>query len=152
MRRGGIRRAVLSALREGPAHGYEVMGRLERRTGGMWRPSPGSIYPMLQMLEDEGLVRASEAGGTRTYTLTEAGEAEAVALAESGPAPFAEPPDEGPLRPLVESMGQLEVAVDAVARAGRTEEVDRAAELIGDTARQLHGLLAGPPTGHDAAQ
>ena len=57
MRRGDIRRAILSALQEGPAHGYGVMRRLEEMSGGLWRPSPGSVYPHLQMLEDEGMVR-----------------------------------------------------------------------------------------------
>ena len=52
MRRGDIRTAVLVALREGPANGYEVMRRLEEMSGGLWRPSPGSVYPHLQMLEE----------------------------------------------------------------------------------------------------
>jgi DNA-binding PadR family transcriptional regulator len=50
MRRGDIRRAILSALQDGPAHGYAVMRRLEEMSGGLWRPSPGSVYPHLQML------------------------------------------------------------------------------------------------------
>jgi len=73
MRRGDIRTAVLLALKDGPAHGYEVMRRLEERSGGIWRPSPGSVYPTLQMLEDEGLVTAEPHEGTRTYELTEIG-------------------------------------------------------------------------------
>ena len=56
MRRGAIRTAMLVALRDEPANGYEVMRRLEEMSGGLWRPSPGSVYPHLQMLEDEGLV------------------------------------------------------------------------------------------------
>ena len=66
MRRGAIRTAILLALREEPAHGYEVMRRLEEMSGGLWRPSPGSVYPHLQMLEDEGLVQSSEVDGSRT--------------------------------------------------------------------------------------
>src|ERR1700735_4256535 len=77
MRRGDVRGEVLSALVDGPAHGYEVIRRLEERSGGRWRPSPGSIYPTLQMLEDAGLVRASEQDGRRTYTLTDDGRSEA---------------------------------------------------------------------------
>ena len=72
-----IRTAILVSLRDEPAHGYEVMRRLEEMSGGLWRPSPGSVYPHLQMLEDEGLVRSSEVDGSRTYTLTDAGRAEA---------------------------------------------------------------------------
>src|SRR5271157_2645531 len=77
MRRGEIRAAILLALREEPAHGYEVMRRLEELSGGLWRPSPGSVYPHLQMLEDEGLVQSADVEGSRTYTLTDTGRAEA---------------------------------------------------------------------------
>ena len=77
MRRGAIRTAILLALREEPAHGYEVMRRLEEMSGGLWRPSPGSVYPHLQMLEDEGLVRSSDVDRSRTYALTDEGRAEA---------------------------------------------------------------------------
>src|SRR6478736_2492046 len=55
MRRGQIRTAILAVLTEGPGHGYDVMQNLEDKTGGAWRPSPGSVYPTLQLLEDEGL-------------------------------------------------------------------------------------------------
>ena len=85
MRRGDIRRAVLSALEDGPAHGYEVMRRLEERSGGIWRPSPGSVYPTLQMLEDEGLVRSRTQDGTRVYELTDAGRAEAEVRRQRAP-------------------------------------------------------------------
>ncbi len=57
-RRGDVRAAVLALLAERPMHGYEMIQELESRTDGMWRPSPGSIYPTLQLLEDEGLVSA----------------------------------------------------------------------------------------------
>src|ERR1700677_3861997 len=85
MPRGAIRTAILAALRDGPANGYEVMRRLEEMSGGLWRPSPGSVYPHLQMLEDEGMVGSSEKEGTRTFHLTEAGVAEA---ADGGPLPW----------------------------------------------------------------
>ena len=75
MPRGAIRTAILVALRDEPGNGYEVMRRLEESSGGLWRPSPGSVYPHLQMLEDEGLVQSSEVDGSRTFTLTEAGRA-----------------------------------------------------------------------------
>ena len=71
MPRGAIRTAILVALRDEPGNGYEVMHRLEESSGGLWRPSPGSVYPHLQMLEDEGLVQSSEVDGSRTFTLTE---------------------------------------------------------------------------------
>ena len=72
-RRGDIRTAVLAALEESPAHGYEIIQRFEEKTAGAWRPSAGSIYPTLQLLEDEGLVRATERDGKKVYELTDEG-------------------------------------------------------------------------------
>src|SRR3954452_4192060 len=90
MRRGDIRTAVLAVLVEEPGHGYEVMQRLETKSEGAWRPSPGSVYPMLQLLEDEGLVRSTERDGKRVFEVTDAGSTEAASRAEeAGGAPGA---------------------------------------------------------------
>src|SRR5918997_943489 len=59
-KRGNTRAVILGLLAERPMHGYEMISELEQRTGGVWRPSPGSIYPTLQMLEEEGLIVADE--------------------------------------------------------------------------------------------
>src|SRR5258708_18256685 len=82
MRRGQIRTALLAVLAEGPGHGYDVMQNLEDKTGGAWRPSPGSVYPTLQLLEDEGLVRSSQRDGKRVFEITEAGRTEPAARIE----------------------------------------------------------------------
>ena len=75
MRRGDIRTAVLAILAEEPGHGYDVIQRLEEKTAGAWRPSPGSVYPTLQLLEDEGLVRSVERDGKRVFEITDQGRA-----------------------------------------------------------------------------
>src|SRR5215831_5958389 len=75
-RRGDVRAAVLALLAERPMHGYEMIKEIEERSGGAWTPSPGSIYPTLQMLEDEGLISGQEIEGKRRFTLTDAGKAE----------------------------------------------------------------------------
>jgi DNA-binding PadR family transcriptional regulator len=72
-RQGEVRLALLSLLQDEPAHGYELMKRLEERSGGMYRASAGTIYPVLQQLEDEGLVRIQEEDGKKVYHLTDAG-------------------------------------------------------------------------------
>ena len=75
-RQGEVRLALLSLLEDEPGHGYELMKRLEQRSGGMYRASAGTIYPVLQQLEDEGLVRIQEEGGKKIYHLTDAGREE----------------------------------------------------------------------------
>src|SRR4051794_41553959 len=73
--RGDVRAALLVLLAEEPRNGYGLMQEIESRSGGVWRPSPGSVYPALQQLEDEGLVRSVESGGRRQYELTDEGRA-----------------------------------------------------------------------------
>ena len=73
VRRGLIRGAILHLLAERPMHGYELINELEQRTGGRWKPSPGSVYPTLSALEDEGLITAVETDGKKRYELTEDG-------------------------------------------------------------------------------
>ncbi len=77
-RQGEVRLALLSLLGEEPAHGYELMKRLEERSGGMYQASAGTVYPVLQQLEDEGLVRIQEEDGKKVYHLTDAGREELV--------------------------------------------------------------------------
>src|SRR5687768_15394224 len=72
-RRGDVRTALLALLSERPMHGYEMIQELDERTGGIWRPSPGSVYPTLQMLEDEGLVASTQSEGRKLFTLTDEG-------------------------------------------------------------------------------
>jgi Transcriptional regulator PadR-like family len=73
--RGNVRNAVLALLSEEPLHGYAVIGLLAERSGGLWRPSPGSVYPVLAQLEDDGLVSADESSGRKVFALTETGRA-----------------------------------------------------------------------------
>ena len=75
--RGNVRAAILALLAERPMHGYEMIQELETRTGGVWRPSPGSIYPTLQLLEEEGLIAGEDVDGRRRFALTDAGRPEA---------------------------------------------------------------------------
>ena len=120
MRRGHIRTAILISLREEPAHGYEVMRRLEEMSGGLWRPSPGSVYPQLQMLEDEGLVRSSEVNGSRTYSLTDTGRSEADKAAQTWQG-AGEGDDQ--IRTLRTAVGQLMSAAKQLSGAGESSQV-----------------------------
>src|SRR5579884_4033349 len=73
--RGDVKILILSVLRDGPKHGYEVMRAIEQRTGSAYTPSPGVVYPTLQLLEDMGHVQAREGGDRKVYELTDAGRA-----------------------------------------------------------------------------
>jgi len=143
MRRGDIRTALLTALTDGPAHGYEIIGRLEEKSGGMWRPSPGSVYPTLQLFEDEGLVRSEQRDGKRVYELTDAGRAEAAERAErGGAAPWEGGDGDNELQSLLRSAAQLFAAAKQIARQGDADQMERAATVIRATTKELYKVLA----------
>ncbi len=143
-RRGDVRAAILAVLAEGPMHGYDLIGELEQRSGGMWRPSPGSVYPTLQMLEDADLVTAQEQDGKRVYSLTDAGRAEVEARKERG---GSEPWEFGggseALTQLRDSAFQLAAAAMQVARAGAEPQMKRAAEILAEARKKIYAILAG---------
>ncbi len=140
MRRGDIRTAVLAVLDEQPRHGYEVIQALEDKTGGAWRPSAGSVYPTLQLLEDEGLARSSDRDGKRVYELTDEGHAEARSrLEEAGGPPWAGAEGGGSLRG---ALMQLHVAARQVGAAGNQAQVEQALQIITEARKQLYRLLA----------
>jgi DNA-binding PadR family transcriptional regulator len=142
-RRGDVRAAVLALLAEQPMYGYEIIQQLEERTQGVWRPSAGSVYPTLQLLEEQGLVTSEESGGKRRYTLTDAGRAEGQ-KDDRGTAPWDEV-TEGidPVRwELLRSIGQIAVATKQVAEAGSEEQQAEAVKLLAETRRRLYALLA----------
>jgi DNA-binding PadR family transcriptional regulator len=139
MRRGAIRTAILISLKDEPAHGYEVMRRLEEMSGGLWRPSPGSVYPHLQMLEDEGLVQSSEVEGSRTYMLTEAGRAEAE---KAAPLWQAAGDADDNLRTLRLAVGQMASAAKQLAGAGEGAQIERGIAVIQRARKELYQILA----------
>jgi hypothetical protein len=128
-------------------HGYEMLTELARRTQDLWRPSPGSLYPALQLLEDQGLVRSLDADGRRRFELTDNGRAEQAAR-PAGPLPWetmlraADPGDMA----LNAMLRQVAVAIGQVAEAGTPEQKTRAEVLLAELRRQVYLLLAEPPT------
>ena len=141
--RGDVRAAILALLAEQPMHGYQIMRELGERSGGVWRPSPGSIYPTLQQLEDEELVREQKSDtGRRVYELTETGRARAAEL--PSPPPWeqvaAEAHDEhGDLRSLA---FQVLGAVRQVGMAGTPAQREKAQEVLRGARRSLYQILA----------
>jgi DNA-binding PadR family transcriptional regulator len=140
-RRGDVRSAILVLLRERSMHGYEMIQQLEERTGGRWRPSAGSIYPTLQLLEDEGLVKGEEIDGKRVFSLTEQGSEAAEGIAERRQ-PWDRGDEDSPYRRLRAEAMRTRAALLQIGRAGDEEQVEKAVELLTETRRRLYGLLA----------
>jgi DNA-binding PadR family transcriptional regulator len=142
-RRGNIRTAIVTLLAEKPMHGYEIMSELAERSGGVWRPSPGSVYPTLQQLEDEGLVEPAESeSGRRVFQLTDAGEKEASA--QTGPAPWDAVGSEADdaIVELRELVMQVLAATRQVGQAGTARQISAAQDVLRSTRKSLYRLLA----------
>jgi DNA-binding PadR family transcriptional regulator len=141
-RRPNVRAALLALLTERPMHGYEMIQELDGRTGGAWRPSPGSVYPTLQLLEDEGLIISEETGGRRRFSLTEAGRAEATEAATAPPwTEFAED-TVASWNDIRESGFAAMNALRQVMMTGTDDQRARAAQVLDETRRKLYAILA----------
>jgi DNA-binding PadR family transcriptional regulator len=126
-------------------HGYDVIQELESRSGGAWRPSPGSIYPTLQMLEDGGLVTSEDRDGKRVYSLTDAGKAEVEERKErtgdSPPWEFGPGGGEGQMQ-LRDAFFQFAAALMQVARTGTREQMKQASEIVAEARKKVYAILA----------
>ncbi len=141
MGRGDVRAAVLSLLAERPMHGYQIISEIEERSGGTWKPSPGSVYPTLQLLADEGLIEAEESGGRKTYALTEAGRQ--VAAAEGAtPWESSGSRDTGRHSALTKSGIDLAQAVAQVGRSGSSDQIREAVSVLDEARRKIFSILA----------
>jgi DNA-binding PadR family transcriptional regulator len=153
--RGDVRATILALLTEGPRTGYQIMADIEERSRGAWRPSPGAVYPALQLLADEGLIIGEEAGGRRTFSLTEAGREyvennpemargawEAMADADAGGGP-------GDVPRLFGQAARLGAAIVQTAHAGTPDQIRRAERLLKQTRRTLYEFLADEDTNDD---
>jgi DNA-binding PadR family transcriptional regulator len=143
-RRGDVRAAMLVLLEEEPRNGYGLMQEIEQRSEGAWRPSPGSVYPALQQLEDEGLVRAVESGGRRLFELTDEGRAHVEQHRDELAEPWAAVADnvgEG-MAELRSGIAQVGAAVMQIAYAGNPAQVAEARTVLSETRRSLYRILA----------
>jgi len=144
MSRGDVRTAVLALLAEQPMHGYQIITEIEQRSGGMWKPSAGSVYPTLQLLADEGLIEATESNGRKTYSLTEQGRAMAAEDAErAAPWEAFTAGGRGAMGALPKAGVELAQAAAQVGRTGTPEQVAAAVAVLDDARRRLYGILAG---------
>jgi DNA-binding PadR family transcriptional regulator len=143
-RRGDVRAATLLLLEEEPRNGYQLMEEIERRSDGAWRPSPGSIYPALAQLEDEGLIQAEESAGRRSFQLTDEGRAYVDENRDALGSPWEEAGEEVPsdfvdLRTLIAQVG---MATLQVVQSGDEEQVAEAKRILADARKSLYRILA----------
>jgi DNA-binding PadR family transcriptional regulator len=147
--RGDVRAAMLLVLADEPLSGYGLMQEIESRSEGVWRPSPGSVYPVLAQLEDEGLIRAEEEDGRKRFTLTDEGRTYVDEHREELGEPWAGLGDEvgeGRLE-LRALIGQLAAGAHQVATAGNDEQIEQAGKVLDDARRSLYRILAGDEPG-----
>ena len=143
--RGELRVAILALLREAPRHGYQIIQDIAERSGGAWRASPGSVYPALAALQDEGLIDDEKVEGRRVYSLTEAGQAhvaERMPQLDDAFSAYDRTDDDA----MSEDYGRLLFGVGAaaveVARAGSPDQVADARRLLAQVRRDLYAVLA----------
>jgi DNA-binding PadR family transcriptional regulator len=144
MRRGDVRAAILVLLAEKAFNGYGLMQEIETRSEGVWRPSPGSVYPALAQLEDEGLIAAETTEGGKAFALTDAGREHVEAHREKLGEPWADLGQEvGEGRMAIRArIGQLAAAAMQVSQVGSEEQIKQAGEILADARKQLYRLLA----------
>jgi DNA-binding PadR family transcriptional regulator len=142
-RRGDVRTALLMLLADESRNGYQLMQTIEERSGGRWRPSPGSVYPALAQLEDEGLVRATERDGAKLFEITDAGrEHIGDRVGQSPPWEMEDDPAFEAAADFRSLIKQLALATMQVVHAGDEDQVRRAREALNETRRKLYRILA----------
>jgi DNA-binding PadR family transcriptional regulator len=145
-RRGDIRTAALLLLAEEPRNGYQIMQEVQERSDGVWRPSPGSVYPALQQLEDEGLIRSSEGGGGtgKVFELTDAGRTHVQQRDADAPAPWEQMSGNvsDQAHELAGTMREVAGAFVQVMRTGSDTQIAEARKLLTATRRDLYRILA----------
>ena len=139
--RGDIKYILLALLSEQPRHGYQLIKELESRYGGFYRPSPGSVYPTLQLLEEGGYLTSEQVEGKRVYTITDSGK---QLLGErDNPVDRIDRVDSQPqLIELKDAITELSAAVMQVARSGNLDRVSRVRDILNRVKREIYTILA----------
>ena len=150
-RRGDIRTASLLLLAEEPRNGYTIMQEIEERSEGVWRPSPGSVYPALAQLEDEGLIRSEEIDGRKRFAITDAGREQVAARPQDAPAPWDTLAD-GVSRDVQELFGlmrQVGMAGLQLVQTATEKQLSEAKQVLTETRRSIYRILADGEEGKD---
>jgi DNA-binding PadR family transcriptional regulator len=143
-KRGDVRAAILALLAEGPRNGYQIIQDINERSGGAWRPSPGAVYPALQQLADEGLIREESSEGRKTFHLTPEGETYVAEHPDEVTAPWEAMTSEFPenVGELFKQAAQTGAAVMQVVHTGSEQQIAAARKVLADTRRRLYTILS----------
>ncbi|MHB9003316.1 MAG: PadR family transcriptional regulator [Coriobacteriia bacterium] len=134
--------AVMALLTEQDMHGYQIIQELSERSGGAWNPSPGSVYPALQSLEESRMVSSADAGGKRVFSLTELGRKHAAMLPSQAPwAEMAE--DSSASMRLRDAFHGLIAAASQVAIKGDESQITKTSDILADARKRIYLMLAG---------
>jgi DNA-binding PadR family transcriptional regulator len=159
VKRGDVRAAALALLADGPRNGYQIIQDISERSSGLWKPSPGSVYPALQQLEDEGLIAATTGeGGRRAFELTEEGRGYVAAHPDELQAPWDLVAQSvgGDAIEMRRLFGTVAMAATQVVRVGNNAQVAQAQQILTDARRKLYQILAAEdeqaPAGNAAEQ
>jgi DNA-binding PadR family transcriptional regulator len=143
-KRGDVRAAILVLLADRAMHGYEMIQEISDRSGGLWRPSPGSVYPTLQLLVDEGLIVGTESEGSkRLFELTDEGRVAAEKVETPPWQEIAEGwKDHAPGQVnLHAAVTQLMGAVAQSAYAATEEQQARIVDIVNNARREVYNIL-----------
>ena len=140
-RRGDVRAAILVLLAERPMHGYEMIQEIAERSQELWRPSPGSVYPTLQLLVDEGLIVSRESEGSKKlFELTDEGRAAAEKVETPPWEEITDGADPGQVN-LRAALGQLFGAVAQSAHTATAEQQQRIVDIVNNARREIYHIL-----------
>jgi DNA-binding PadR family transcriptional regulator len=140
-KRGDVRAAILLALEGSPMHGYQLIQEIDERSGGVWHPSPGAIYPALALLEDEGLLTIAVDGGRKMASLTDDGRAYVDNNRDSLGDPFVAQGPNPMAREISDLMRDLMIATKVLARSSSDDQLKRIRDLLAQTRRDSYRIL-----------
>ncbi|MGW7577255.1 PadR family transcriptional regulator [Streptomyces sp. NPDC054765] len=141
-RRGDVRASILALLKDRPMHGYEMIQEIAERSGGAWKPSPGSVYPTLQLLEDEGLIASASEGGKKLFSLTDAGRAEADSGSDAPWEDAGRGVDWEAMNEIRKAGGGLVEAFRQVWATGTPAQREKAMAVVNKARKELYLILA----------
>ena len=145
-KRGDMSPILLRVLAEKPMHGYEIIRDLEKKSHGLWRPSPGSVYPTLQLLEEQDFVQSRDEGGKKVYTITDAGKSEAKNSKARGPwEPHGDKRDMEQVMQVRGSIVEFIGMLRQVMRGGSESQQKRAVEVVSEAKAKLAAILDDRP-------